>query len=352
MNIFLTGSTGFLGGKLIRNLLADEDNKLFLLVRNIDKARKLAASLKKEEQQRIQLIKGDIAFPNCGISDNELGKLRKNVDAVYHLAALVKFDLNLRDDLFAANYNGTKHVADLAVNLEAKKLFYVSTAYTAGTNKVGTEELYPYDSETNNPYEESKIKSEHLAMSYNDRLDVSIFRPAIIVGDSATGEADSQFALYGFMRALDVFKRRVTRKQENNKPYRVISRKDATSNFVPVDYVCDILALAPERAEKNKIYNITNPNPPSNHQLVDMFREALAFPTLAAIEPEGSHLLRDDEKQMNEMVGVFKVYISNSISFKDDNTKRLIEGTSVEHLNLDEATVKMIIDAYMETKAS
>ena len=45
-------------------------------------------------------------------------------------------------------------------------------------------------------------------------MDVSILRPSIIVGDSKTGEADSQFTLYGFMRAVDLFKRRVTRTEE------------------------------------------------------------------------------------------------------------------------------------------
>ena len=41
----------------------------------------------------------------------------------------------------------------------------------------------------------------------------SIIRPAIIIGDSVTGEADSNFTLYGFMKALKVFKRRVEKRK-------------------------------------------------------------------------------------------------------------------------------------------
>ncbi|WP_253719429.1 SDR family oxidoreductase, partial [Staphylococcus aureus] len=106
-------------------------------------------------------------------------------------------------------------------------------------------------------------------------MDVSIFRPSIIVGDSETGEADSEFTLYGFMRALDVFKRRIARSSDKaDVIYRVVGSKNATSNFVPVNYVADILALAASKAEAGKIYNITNPSPATNYDLLSLIKNA------------------------------------------------------------------------------
>ena len=117
-------------------------------------------------------------------------------------------------------------------------------------------------------------------------MDVSIFRPSIIVGDSETGEADSEFTLYGFMRALDVFKRRITARSADKADviYRVVGSKNATSNFVPVNYVADILALAASKAEAGKIYNITNPSPATNYNLLSLIKNALDFHQLEIIE--------------------------------------------------------------------
>jgi nucleoside-diphosphate-sugar epimerase len=350
LNLFLTGATGFLGGKLIKNLLQDKQNEVFILVRNVEKAENLRDSFPPSDQRRIHIFQGDITSANAGLSPEDIEWLTNKIDAVYHLAALVKFDLDLRDELFAANYDGTKHILDLASRLQVKRFYYVSTAYTVGTLTHGVEELYPEDGTFNNPYEESKVKSEHLVFSYRDQMDVSIFRPAIIVGDSKTGEADSQFTLYGFMRALAVFKRKTARRSDGNRTYRLVAAKNGTSNLVPVDYVADILSLAPQKAEVDKIYHITNPNPPTNIELLQMLKEALNFHSLSVVE-RADEQLDKEELRLNSLVDVFKVYLAGNLSFDDRNTLELIRGTCVSHLAMTEEMIEMIIRAgYSDTR--
>lgn len=347
MNIFLTGATGFLGGKLIHHLIEDTENHLFVLARNTTKAESLRETIPPVDQDRITFLKGDITEKQCGLAEEDLLQLKNNVDVVYHLAALVKFDLELRDELFQINYEGTKHVLELATFCGANSFFHISTAYTVGKNTVGKEELYPLDSEWNNPYEESKAKAEHLVFSYKDQMDVSIFRPAIIVGDSKTGEADSHFTLYGFMRALDLFKRRALRKTNGQEQhYRLVASKTGTSNFVPVDYVADILALASTKSEKNTIYNITNPNPPTNQDILYMLKDALDFDQLSVVEDHKQYELTPEEQQLNQMLQVFLVYLETHITFQDDNTQALLSDTDIEHLNMPPETVRMIVGAY------
>lgn len=347
MNIFLTGATGFLGGKLIKNIVKESNHHIYVLARNMEKAENLRKTFSKDEQERIHFIEGDITSPYCGLASHQLEDLKDNVDIVYHLAALVKFDHDLRDELFSVNYDGTKHVLELATSCNVKKFYYISTAYTVGQNPIGLEKLYPTEGPFNNPYEESKVKSEHLVFSYQDQMDISIFRPAIIVGDSKTGEADSHFTLYGFMRALDIFKRKTLRKPGSKDTfYRVIASKEGTSNFVPVDYVADILGLAVENAKPNTIYNITNPNPPSNLEVLHMLKNALDFDHLSIVDDHKEYDLTEEEERLNQMVGVFRAYLESNIVFQDENTQALIEGTNVEHLNMTNETVEMIVDAY------
>ncbi|WP_368504905.1 SDR family oxidoreductase [Alkalihalophilus sp. As8PL] len=351
MNIFLTGSTGFLGGKLIKNLVSNSSHSVYVLVRNVEKGERIKSTFTPEEQARIHLIKGDITLPSCGLSSKDLLTVMNKVDTFYHLAALVKFDLDLREELFAVNYEGTKHALELATEIGAKAFHYVSTAYTVGKRTRGVEELYDPDVSYNNPYEESKVKSEHLVFSYADKMDVSIFRPSIIVGDSKTGEADSEFTLYGFMRALDLFKRKVNRRQAGQEmTYRLVANKEGTSNLVPVDYVADILALAATEAERNHIYNITNPYPPKNIDLLNMLKQALQFDNLSVVEDASNYELNPAEERLNSMVDVFNDYLAGAIQFEDTNTQNLIKSSPLEHLNMSEATVKMIMNAYFETQ--
>ncbi|MCC5802177.1 SDR family oxidoreductase [Rossellomorea vietnamensis] len=344
MNVFLTGSTGFLGGKLIKNLLQDKQNEVYILVRNVEKAERLRDSMQSADQGRIHIFQGDITFPYAGLSGEDLEWLTGKIDAVYHLAALVKFDLDLRDELFAANYDGTKNVLELAESLGVKAFYYVSTAYTVGKLTKGVEELYVTDGEFHNPYEESKVKSEHLVYSYRDKMDVSIFRPAIIVGDSKTGEADSQFTLYGFMRALAVFKRK-TERRNGERTYRLVAAKNGTSNLVPVDYVADILSLAPLKARPDKIYHITNPDPPENIELLRKLKEALQFENLSVVENADQYELDEEEMKLNSLIEVFKVYLAGALTFEDHNTQELIAGTDISHLEMSDETIEMIIRA-------
>ena len=349
LTIFLTGTTGFLGGKLLTNLLETTNQNLFVLVRDIEKAEHLVTQLPGNAKSRVRLFRGDITKPNCGLSNEEIKELTGNVDLFYHLAALVKFDEELREELFTINYDGTKHALELAKMLSVKKFFYISTAYTVGKHEYGVEKLYPIDVPGHNPYEESKVKSEHLALSYSDYMDVSIFRPSIIVGDSVTGEADSEFTLYGFMRALDVFKRRIARTADNpNTIYRVLGSKHSTSNFVPVNYVADILAYAESNAEANTIYNITNPKPATNHKILSLIKDALDFDKLEIIEAAEPGLLTSEESRLNEMIQVFNDYLSRSFDFDDKNTQRLIENSTIRHLEMPDKTLKMIIEAYFD----
>lgn len=349
MNILLTGATGFLGGKLIKNIINESNHTVYVIARNMKKAEALRESFTPQEQERIQFIEGDITSPYSGLSKEKMDELKGSIDIVYHLAALVKFDQDLRDELFSVNYDGTKHVLDLASYCEVKKFYYVSTAYTVGKNPIGKEDLYPTEGPFNNPYEESKVKSEHLVFSYRDKMDVSIFRPAIIVGDSKTGEADSHFTLYGFMRALDLFKRKTLRKKDADGTfYRVIASKEGTSNFVPVDYVADILGLAVSKAEPDMIYNITNPNPPTNLEILHMLKNALDFDHLSIVDDHKDYDLTPEEQRLNQMVEVFRPYLESSIKFKDDNTQKLIQGTETPHLHMTNETLQMIVNAYFD----
>jgi nucleoside-diphosphate-sugar epimerase len=350
MNIFLTGATGFLGGRLIQNL-AREGHTLYVLARNIKKAEKLIQKTAKLKGD-IHIIQGDITLPGLGIDNQIEEDLQNRIDVFYHMAALVKFDLNLREELFQINYMGTRHALDAARKMGISHFYYVSTAYTLGKQEKAIETLHPIEGPFNNPYEESKCKAEHLCMEYKEFFHVTILRPAIIIGDSKTGEADSKFTLYGLLRTLEVFKKRFQRRGNGDKVFHLLCEEGSTQNLVPVDYVADILSGVLKKGKENQIYHITNSTPPLSTDVFEIMREKAEL-SLFRLAPYdyGPHLT-EEERQLNGMVEVYKNYLNRNIRFDDAHTRNLLWQLDEKPLDMDKEMIKRIISGYQPSLES
>jgi nucleoside-diphosphate-sugar epimerase len=352
MNILLTGATGFVGKRLIKELIQD-GHELYLLVRSEYKFQTLKNSLSVNDAQKVHAIYGDITSDNLGVSQLVEHGLKHNIDVVYHMAALLSFDENRKDETFRINVEGTRNVLEFAKELAVSKFIYVSTAYTLGKKTYADESLHNTNDLFVNPYEESKCVTEHLAFEYNQYFEVAIMRPSIIIGDSETGEADTTFALYGLLRGLKLLKRKVGKQanwQETN--YRLTIEPHTASNIVPVDYVAKVLALGLNHAETNKIYHITNPNPPSHESVFELIRDVLDFPNLVLaphVKPED---FSEMELFLNSPLSVFQDYWDRTITFEIENTKRLLSNVGEQELNLSLESLKMIIKAFVADKVA
>ncbi|MCE4956480.1 SDR family oxidoreductase [Macrococcus caseolyticus] len=341
MKIFLTGATGFVGGQLIHNLLQDKSNELYILYRDESRKNKLITD---DNKAQLHFIKGDITLPGFGVDDETIAKLPP-MDYFYHLAALVKFDEHLRDELFKINYEGTKHALEFAQKVHTNHFLYVSTAYTVGLKEHAEEIMHDMNAPTNNPYEESKVKAEHLVQS--SHMKTSILRPAIIIGDSVTGEADSKFTLYGFMKALKVFKRKMDRNPAyNNQTFRFFVDDNCTSNLVPVDYVVRVLTRAIPYAEDKKIYHITNNNPPENLKVLSIIKKYLNFDNLTVAPTSERDTMNSQEAILNGYIEVFQPYFKRSVTFDETNTKALLAKTDEASLNLTPEQLEHIIAVF------
>lgn len=213
--ILVTGATGFLGGLVIRRLLAETSRPVVALTR-----RPLGW-----EHPRLRLVTADLL-------QRPLPQLPRDVDTVVHCAASVAFDLPL-DEQRAINVDGTRSLLDAAALLpRLERFMHVSTAYVAGTH-VGT--FGPDDLDRGqafrNTYEQSKLEAEVAVRGSG--LPFQVVRPSIIVGDQVTGWTTSFNVVYGPLRA---YSRGVLQV--------VPGRPEAPVDVVPVDaVVTGMLAL-------------------------------------------------------------------------------------------------------------
>jgi thioester reductase-like protein len=237
--VFLTGFPGFIGSRLAARLLAeDPDVRIAALVepKMADRARETAGRIPGGD--RIEVLAGDISKRDLGLKDEDTERLRAETTSVYHLAAIynlaVPFDIAQK-----VNVDGTGNVLGLCGRCERlERLNYVSTAYVAGDR-----EGHVYEHELNqgqsfkNHYESTKYQAEVWVRELMDKIPTTVYRPAIVVGDSKTGETQKFDGPYYMLRTISVATKR-------HMPIPQFAGADTPFNVVPVDFVIDALAIA------------------------------------------------------------------------------------------------------------
>ncbi|HMO46543.1 MAG TPA: SDR family oxidoreductase [Rubrivivax sp.] len=199
--IFLTGSTGTIGSAIVPRLLEDPNDRVTLLIRARDDAQ-LQSRLQSmrdywgiaehdARRQRLEALRGDIELPDFGLGAAEFDKLAASTTHLIHAAASVKLNMTI-EQARATALRPTRTVLDLARRAAAagvlRKVDLVSTVGVWGrTPGVMPERPLPEVRQFHNTYEEAKAEAEGLIWQEGAELPITVHRPSMVVGDSATG---------------------------------------------------------------------------------------------------------------------------------------------------------------------
>ena len=161
----------------------------------------------KEHQRafpRPVVLSGDISKPGFGLSDDDREWLRKHCNSIIHSAAILEFfGKDRAGEPWRTNLDGTRHMLQLCRELEIRDIHYVSTAYVAGmqSGRVMESSLEAGQS-FRNDYEESKFEAEKLVRAADFAEHITVYRPAVIVGDSRTGYTNTYHGLFVYLRLM------------------------------------------------------------------------------------------------------------------------------------------------------
>jgi thioester reductase-like protein len=268
--VLFTGFPGFLGSALVERLLKRGDGPIACLVQPayMDLAEQRASDIAGPNSDAIRLYEGDITEPDIGLGD-AMASLQ-SIEELYHLAAV--YDLAVDADVAdAVNVDGTEHVLDVAAELDIDRLQYVSTCYVSGRyDGVFTADHLREGQSFNNHYERTKYEAEVLVQErMGETFDATIYRPAIVVGNSETGETGKYDGPYYMLKFI------LAQPSALSVMASLPGASDAELNVVPQDFVVDAIATLSARGETaGEVYQLCDPAPLSVPAFIDALGDA------------------------------------------------------------------------------
>jgi thioester reductase-like protein len=266
LSYFVTGGTGFIGRHLIERLL-ERSGDIHVLVRaeSQEKLDRLVDRWGEDARQRIKPVVGDLAEPRLGLDDATRESLRGSVEHFFHLAAI--YDMTADETQNALlNVGGTRNAVDLANDIRPAHFHHVSSIAVAGTyDGHFTEDMFDEGQDLPHPYHRTKFEAEKLV---RERLEVPwrVYRPAIVVGDSRTGEMDKIDGPYYFFKAIQKIRHAVP------QWFPLVSIEWGKTNIVPVDFVAAAIDhIAHQDGLDGQAFHLVNPKPQKSGDVLNVF---------------------------------------------------------------------------------
>ncbi|XP_031330549.1 putative fatty acyl-CoA reductase CG5065 [Photinus pyralis] len=296
-NVLITGATGFVGKALLEKLLrtCGTIGKVFLLIRpkrGLSVENRLKELLKnpifdkiREKNpdclEKVVAVPGDVGQDNLGLTEGDYKYLCQRIGVVFHSAATVRFNEDLRDAVLL-NTLGTKRVAEFCKNIQNLKSFvHVSTAYSNADRSDVEEVVYTPAIDPQsiincmetlppevikliadklmgrhpNSYTLTKALAECIVLEYSSILPTAIVRPSIVTAswkEPFPGWVDNISGITGILMECA----RGTIKS-------IVCNEELMMDLIPVDIVVNTLVTAAwhtaaYRTNEIRVYNCTS----------------------------------------------------------------------------------------------
>lgn len=276
--LLITGATGFVGVHLLHDLLQHTSATIYCLVRAADSTQarhKLVRQLQQytlwqaEHLDRVIPVCGDLAQPQFGLTDEAFAHLAKQVDAIYHLGAVVNH-LYPYHQLKSTNVLGTQTVLHLATTAKLKPVYFMSSLSILESDPQTQVDELTAPQQIQSPqvmgYAQSKWVAEQLIQVAHARgIPTVCFRTGFILGHSQWGTMNAHDQISLVLKGI---------LQTGQVPEQ-ISLTHVMSP--PVDVVCRALvALTLNTESWGKTYHMVYP-PMDWNQLVSTIQH-LGYP--------------------------------------------------------------------------
>ncbi len=328
--IFLTGFPGFLGSAVLERVLARGDGPVACLVQPhyrdlADRRARVITENAGVERSAVRIHEGDVTDSDLGLDGVET---LESVDELYHFAAV--YDLGVEPELaHEVNVRGTEHVLEFAETVGVECVHHVSTCYVSGRyDGVFTGDHLEEGQSFSNHYEETKYRAE---VAVRERmaggLPATIYRPAIVVGDSETGETDKYDGPYYLLWLL------LAQPRWLSVVFSLPDSSSAELNVVPRDYVVDAITyLSALEESAGGTYQLCDPAPLTVPRFLEVLAEAAGRRTVTL--PTTRSLAKTATAWLAARGGPAEPatvdYLDHPTQYACPNTRRALAGSGLE----------------------
>ena len=250
--ILVTGGTGFVGSNLILQLI-DGKNEII----SFDNNSRNSFSNEKLKENNVNLIKGDIT------NLEDLKKIPKDIDIVYHLAAVngTKYFYEIPEKVLEINVKGVFNLMESIKSTNCKRIFFTSSSEVYGFPSIfpTPENSILSIPDPTNPrfsYSSSKIVGETIIINYAKSIGI----------DYTIGRLHNAYGpKMGFEHVIPEFIRKIVKKEK----FLVNGDGTESRSFCYIsDIIEEIKLITNQSNGKNEIFNIGNPVETSINKLI------------------------------------------------------------------------------------
>jgi len=276
MQYFVTGATGFIGKRLVKALLARRGATVHFLVRPGSEGKLDALyDFWGVTKARAIPVSGDLTAKKLGVAADDVKRLKGHIDHVYHLAAV--YDLSADEESqVQVNIEGTRNMVEFAKAVDAGHVHHVSSIAAAGLYEgVFREDMFDEAEGLDHPYFMTKHESEKIVRK-ECKVPWTVYRPAMVVGDSRTGEMDKIDGPYYFFKVIQ-------RMRQILPPwFPSVGLEGGRVNIVPVDFVVAALDhISHSKGElKGRCFHLVDPVGYRVGDVLDIFSKAAHAPKM------------------------------------------------------------------------
>lgn len=348
----LTGVTGLLGRYLVKDLLL-AGQPIAVLVRPTRRAnaRQRVENVMAYWDEHLErtlprpvVLDGDITEPDLGLDARAIRWVAEHCDTMLHNAASLSFiSTGPTSEPWRSNVEGTKNVLELCKNAQIRKFHHVSTSYVCGlrNGRILESEL-DVGQQLSNDYEQSKVQAEKMVRSADFIDTLTVFRPAIIVGDSHTGYTTTYHGFYAPVQVVYTMVQNLV-PNETGRAHslaRFALTGNETKNLVPVDWVSEVMAHVVSHPEHHgKTYHLTPWHPTTVRLMGEVIEQATGFYGVTFVGPDSQvEDYTDYEVLFRDMVKVYNSYWRDDPTFDSTNTM-----TAAPHLPCPHVDRQMLL---------
>jgi NAD(P)-dependent dehydrogenase (short-subunit alcohol dehydrogenase family) len=275
MAYFVTGATGFIGRHLVEQLLANREGEIHVLVREGSQGKLEELLARWGSPDRIRPVIGDLTEARLGVDEAWIDEHRGKIDHFFHLAAI--YDMTVGDERNEQlNVGGTRYAVQLANALEADILHHTSSVAAAGDYRgLFREDHFDEGQRLPSAYHRTKFESEKVARE-ESKVPWRVYRPAIVIGHSETGEMDKIDGPYYFFKGIQKVRHWLPEWVPLAGP------ELGWTNIVPVDFVARAMDhIAHQPGLDGQAFHLVAPRSQRSGEVMNTFAKAAHAPQMA-----------------------------------------------------------------------